>query len=189
MLVCIGGIAHGQEVWRGYPSPFGRAVARCIIPAAIGGTATVCSGATTALSDATTGGIWSSDNSGVATVNGSGVVTGVSAGSVVISYSTGAGCVAVKTVTVNAIPNVYTQSYDGRDWILDGSDGSNVGYELYVNGVYNLFLGTGRGGEVNVEIDWGSTGYSSWPSGDTLTMRAYITATGCGVFMNGVLTP
>src|SRR5690349_5995567 len=43
---------------------------------AITGTTSVCSGSTTTLSDATPGGVWSSNNTGVATVNASGVVTG-----------------------------------------------------------------------------------------------------------------
>ncbi len=67
---------------------------------AITGTMTVCTGATTALTDATTGGTWSSLNSSVATVASTGVVTGVSAGTAIISYNDGTTGSASTTVTV-----------------------------------------------------------------------------------------
>ena len=62
-------------------------------------TATVCTGATVNLTDATSGGTWSATN-GNATVSASGVVTGVNAGTVTISYIIGA-CFSTATVTVN----------------------------------------------------------------------------------------
>jgi len=50
-------------------------------PASIsGGTTAFCANTTTSLTDATTGGTWSSSNTGIAAVNTSGVVTGVSGG-------------------------------------------------------------------------------------------------------------
>ncbi len=48
----------------------------------------VCSGSTLALSNATSGGVWSSSNASVATVDAAtGIVTGVAGGSVTISYA------------------------------------------------------------------------------------------------------
>ena len=74
-------------------------------PTAILGTLTVCVGLTTSLSDATTGGTWSSSNTGVATIDvSSGLVTGVAEGTSVITYSLGDGCIATAIVTVNANP-------------------------------------------------------------------------------------
>lgn len=75
------------------------------LPSAItGATFIVCAASTIRLSDATTGGVWSSSNIGVATVVGAGPglgdVTGVSAGTAIITYSLGTGCTAVTTVTV-----------------------------------------------------------------------------------------
>jgi hypothetical protein len=62
---------------------------------------------TTTLSNATSGGVWSSANTAIATVDASGVVTGVSANSVNISYTiTNAfGCTAsaITTVQINPI--------------------------------------------------------------------------------------
>lgn len=72
-------------------------------PASITGTANVCPGTTTTLSTTTTGGSWSSANTATATVGSTGIVTGVAAGTVTISYTLN-GCSSVKTVTVNALP-------------------------------------------------------------------------------------
>jgi hypothetical protein len=54
--------------------------------AAITGATNVCSGLTTQLASATTGGTWSSSNTAVATVSATGGVTGVAAGSATITY-------------------------------------------------------------------------------------------------------
>ncbi|MGN6645509.1 MAG: Ig-like domain-containing protein, partial [Cytophaga sp.] len=75
----------------------------------ITGTLTVCVGSTTTLTgsgtpDATTP--WSSATTSVATVTSAGVVTGVSAGTSVITYKTSAGCIQTATVTVNQSPPV-----------------------------------------------------------------------------------
>ena len=82
----------------------------------ITGTATVCVGNSTQLSDAVSGGVWSSSNVSRATVDNTGFVTGVGAGSVTISYVVNNGCgiaTATRTVTVNATPTAtiaYTHS-------------------------------------------------------------------------------
>lgn len=79
--------------------------------AAITGASTLCTGATTTLADATTGGTWSSSNTAIATVSSAGVVTGVSAGSVSISYTVSSTCGSVsvgKVLTVSGTPYVAT---------------------------------------------------------------------------------
>ena len=78
-------------------------------PASISGTATVCTGATTSLSDSTTGGTWTSGNTSIATVGTTGIVTGVAAGTVNITYTVTSSCgsaYAIKAVTVTAAPTV-----------------------------------------------------------------------------------
>ncbi|RYD98009.1 MAG: T9SS type A sorting domain-containing protein [Sphingobacteriales bacterium] len=79
-------------------------------PAAITGTTNLCTGTTTTLSSATAGGNWTSSNTAVATVNGSGVVNGLSAGTSTITYtvSNAANCTAAvsTTVTVDILPTV-----------------------------------------------------------------------------------
>ena len=77
----------------------------------ITGTATVCAGLQTTLANTASGGVWSSGSTGVATVNGSGVVFAVSAGNAIISYTVSNYCNTVRatrTVTVNAQPNAGT---------------------------------------------------------------------------------
>ncbi len=72
-------------------------------PAAITGTPIVCMGSTTALTDATAGGTWSSVTTTVGTVDGIGNVTGIGAGTTTISYTVGT-CAAKQIVTVNSAP-------------------------------------------------------------------------------------
>ncbi|WGQ09342.1 Ig-like domain-containing protein [Pedobacter gandavensis] len=80
------------------------------VVAAITGTSTACIGKTTQLSSTTSGGVWSSGTPAVATINSSGLITGVTAGTSLITYTvTNAnGCVATQTatVTINDLPVV-----------------------------------------------------------------------------------
>jgi hypothetical protein len=77
------------------------------LPGVITGTMTVCNnGVTTTLYSGTGGGIWSSSNTTVATVGssvstGTGVVTGLVAGTTTISYTLPTGCARTAIVTVN----------------------------------------------------------------------------------------
>ena len=76
-----------------------------IVPG-ITGIFSVCGTNSTTLSDATTGGIWNSNPTSVATVgSSSGTVTGVSGGTATISYSAlpGSGCTVTHTFTVNPV--------------------------------------------------------------------------------------
>ncbi len=73
-------------------------------PGPVTGTATVCAGSTTPLSDASSGGVWTSSITPVATVGTGGIVTGVSLGTSIISYSYATGCAATQVVTVYPIP-------------------------------------------------------------------------------------
>lgn len=70
------------------------------LPANITGPSSVGLGLTTTLADGTPGGTWSSSNTGIATVNSAGVVTGRSVGSVTIFYTLSTGCAVATTVTV-----------------------------------------------------------------------------------------
>jgi trimeric autotransporter adhesin len=76
-------------------------------PSAVTGSTSVCMGGTTVLSDATTGGTWSSSNISVATVGTvTGVVSAVSAGTATITYAiaSGSGCRVTSPVTVWPVP-------------------------------------------------------------------------------------
>ncbi len=76
--------------------------------AAITGTSSVCSNGTSQMSNAILGGVWSLPNSTYATVNTTGLLSGVAAGSPTLSYSltSGAGCTSAATqvITINALP-------------------------------------------------------------------------------------
>ena len=76
------------------------------LPGVISGSLTVCKNLTTTLTCTPTGGTWASSNALAATVIGStGVVTGVNAGTSLVSYTTPmCGSSAAVTVTVNALP-------------------------------------------------------------------------------------
>jgi gliding motility-associated-like protein len=75
----------------------------------ITGTLSVCAGSTTQLTGSASAALttpWVSASTGFATVNVSGLVTGVSAGSSVITYSNSDGCSIPATITVKALPVV-----------------------------------------------------------------------------------
>ncbi|MES2701392.1 MAG: Ig-like domain-containing protein [Bacteroidota bacterium] len=75
-------------------------------PAVVVGTTIACVGGTSSLTDATAGGAWTSSTPAVATVNASGVVTAVAAGTAVISYTINS-CAATVIFTVNAAPGTF----------------------------------------------------------------------------------
>ena len=78
-------------------------------PTPITGLFSMCSGTGVNLTDGTTGGVWSSTNTNVATVNTTGGVSGfgLAGGISTISYAIGI-CSASATVTVNPIPSAIT---------------------------------------------------------------------------------
>jgi Zn-dependent metalloprotease len=111
-------------------------------PAAITGAANICIGGTATLADVTAGGAWISGGTLVASVGPTtGLVTGISAGTALISYSLGGGCIATTVATVNAFP-VATISPAGTSVICAGGSsvltaGAGVGftYQWKVGGI------------------------------------------------------
>jgi trimeric autotransporter adhesin len=76
-----------------------------------GGTSKICAGSTTNLTNTTSGGVWSSENTAIATISTSGVVRGIAPGTVNISYTVTGSCepvYATKTVTVTTTPAAIT---------------------------------------------------------------------------------
>ena len=87
-------------------------------PSAITGNTPVCVGNFITLASTPTGGTWTSNNTAVATVNVStGILLGVSAGTVVISYQLSSGCLATTIVTVNTNAEPIT----GTDSVCAGA--------------------------------------------------------------------
>ncbi len=74
-------------------------------PPAITGLTTICRAASATLSDAVTGGVWSSSNTTVVTITSvSGIMTGIVPGTSTISYTLSTGCAANRTVKINNCP-------------------------------------------------------------------------------------
>jgi hypothetical protein len=94
--------------------------------AAITGTTTFCKLGATTLANSSTGGTWSSASTDVATVDASsGVVTGVTAGTALITYTftNGGGCTnsISNTVTVTDLPTVASSVTATPSTVLSGS--------------------------------------------------------------------
>src|SRR5690606_23972814 len=88
----------------------------------IAGPSTVCIGSIIALTNAVGGGVWSVSPAGPATVSVLGVVAGLSAGVVTVSYTISTSCgpaAATAQVTVVAIPDAGTIS--GPDHVCTGA--------------------------------------------------------------------
>jgi uncharacterized protein YjdB len=122
-------------------------------PATTTGTNNICSGSVTALSNTTSGGTWSSSNTSVATVNSSGVVSGVAAGTPNISYTLSSGCSTVFQFTVNAMPAAIsgatsvceTQSITLSNTSIGGTWSASGGATIGSTGVVT---GTGAGSSI-----------------------------------------
>ena len=119
------------------------------LPGAIAGTLTTAVGASTTLSDAVSGGTWSSSNLAVATVNTTtGVVGGVAAGTTKITYTIPCGS-AYTTVTVTAVTRPRTG--------IQGQQSANAGLHVYPNpskGVLSITgaMSSAKTEDVQVEI-------------------------------------
>ena len=113
-----------------------------------------CIGSTSQLSDTTIGGVWSSSNTSVATISGTGLVTSISAGTTIITYTinTNAGC----SSSVNTTFNVGTPTT-----ITSSTPASRCG-----NGTLTLGAGTSAG-----TINWyaAATGGTSLGTGTAFT--------------------
>ncbi len=110
------GNSTGDRVGRTFPLNVSELTAPTTAP--ITGTTSICVGGTTNLSDATAGGTWTSASTSIATISSSGVVTGLSAGSAVISYTASSGTVTT-TITVN--PVVTAGTISGTSSVCIGS--------------------------------------------------------------------
>ena len=79
------------------------------------GSTTLCVGATTTVANVLAGGTWYSSNPSIATVDVSGNVTALGAGTAVISYFNGCGAAATTTFTVNPVPTVASVTPSATD--------------------------------------------------------------------------
>ena len=92
-------------------------------PAAITGSTSVCVGSTIALSDATSGGVWTSSATATATVSSTGVVTGISVGSVNITYTVTGTCGSGYVIhAVSVTSTVSAGTISGPTTVVAGSN-------------------------------------------------------------------
>jgi uncharacterized protein YjdB len=133
-------------------------------PAPITGASNVCLGATTALTDTTSGGHWVS-GSAVATVgSATGIVTGVAGGSSTISYILPSGCLSTTSVTVapSAITGLATVA-NGKTITLTnatagGAWGSSNTAVATVGATTGVVTGVGQGtATITYEVSGGCT--------------------------------
>ncbi len=171
-----------------YMLPAGCFVTRAItvnpLPASIGGVPVVCVNATTNLTNATSGGIWSSSNIGVATIGSTtGIVTGITAGNPTFTYTLPTGCFVTIAGTVNPLPLSYSLTGGGAycaggSGLTVGLSGSNTGinYQLLLSGspVGGPTAGTGS-----------ALSFGAQTAAGTYTVQATNTTTGCSVLMTG----
>jgi hypothetical protein len=95
------------------------------VPANISGDDLLCAGGTSQLTALPTGGSWTSLNTSVATVNSTGLVTGVSAGSTTIRYVVanggGAADSATLAITVHPIPTITLTGGTQNQTVCEGT--------------------------------------------------------------------
>jgi Secretion system C-terminal sorting domain len=153
----------------------------------ISGPPAVCTGSTVTLTDATSGGVWSSSNA-LAIVM-AGVVTGVTSGMDTIGYAVTNVCgtaTATHVVTINPLPTPWYMT-GGGSFCMGGS-GLHLGLGGSVAGTdYQLYLGgTAMGSPVpgtGSAIDFGV-----FTAAGVYTATALNTTTTCSNNMNGADT-
>ena len=118
-------------------------------PTAISGAATICLGANSLYTNGVTGGSWSSSDATVASVGAStGLVSGINAGSAMITYVLSSGCSATQMVSVSPAPSVIT----GASVVCAGST------ENLINAVSGGIWSTGSPAIATVAVGGGVTG-------------------------------
>jgi uncharacterized protein YjdB len=140
--------------------------------ATIEGNSTVCKTGSLVLSNGTTGGVWSSDNTGVIMIDGSnGTVTLKSSGTATVSYVVSNGCGTTKVdkqITVTDVPSVAT--IEGNSTVC--KTGSLVLSNATTGGVWS----SDNTGVIMID---GSNGTVTLKSSGTATV-SYVGSNGCG---------
>jgi hypothetical protein len=89
------------------------------VDSVIHGAKSVCVGSTIGLSDLTSGGVWSSSNTSVATISSTGVVTGVTTGTSIISYTVTGACGSTSAhTTISVISTVSAGTITGTTTLM-----------------------------------------------------------------------
>ena len=143
----------------------------------LSGTQGICKGSSTTFVSTVAGGTWSSSNTSIATVNSSGLITGINSGTATIIYTvaSSAGCASVsasRSVTVS-MPNAGTLA--GTQAICKGSTST---FKSTIAG------GTWISSNTSIASINSSTGLISGLSAGTATMTYTVKGTGvCSTYM------
>ena len=131
---------------------------------------TICQNSSTLFSNAVSGGIWSSDDESVATVNASGTVTGVAQGNAFINYKTTdptTGCFSVRGELVYVNPTPIISSYS--DVVCSGATYSIVPAGSVPAGTtFNWAMPTNNGAQVGDLTGMAAAGTSTQPNVNAL---------------------
>lgn len=153
------------------------------VPPAISGTTDVCPGQTTALSNGTPGGVWTSLSPATASIVASGasagLVTGVIPGTAVIKYTTPAGCIVYTLFTVNPLPEAIVGENEycagAKDTLFNATPGGTW---------------SSVGGVATIASTSGIMSISATPTSTvTGTVRYTVTSTGCAITKSFVVNP
>ena len=127
-------------------------------------------------------GSWSSGDANVATVSSGGLVTGVAAGSVTITYTVSGtgGCSDASTTYTITVTDGYVTSGSGGDWSSTDTWSGNV--------VPPADADVTISHDVNVDINTNDVNDITIDNGATLTIGAYILEASGTVDVNGTLT-
>ena len=153
---------------------------------AIGGANGVCVNSTIALTETTPGGTWGTADGAIATVDGSGNVTGVADGTVTISYSVtnGNGCTTIvnKTINVHALPVVPAITVNAPATSFDVCVSSNITLSDATSG------GTWSSSATGIATINASTGLVTGIADGTATISYIVTdANGCSTTVTQVV--
>ena len=146
------------------------------IAGTITGTTTVCQGSSTTLSDGSSGGVWSTSNAAVASINASGMVTGVSGGTATITYSVTNGCgTATTTTSVTVTSSPSAGSITGTTTFCQGTSST------LSDGVSGGTWSSANGSIASVNASGVVTGISAGT-----TSISYTVVTSCGTAATGI---
>ena len=152
--------------------------------AAISGASSVCAGSDITLADATPGGTWSSSDNTLATVNSTGVVHGLAAGSPTISYAVTNSCgttTVTYPITVNPLPNAGVIAIGPR--ILCRSTPTTFTSSGDAGGSWSISSGTWATINSSTGVVTGVTSSNTLPHTATITYTV-TSPHGCGSAYN-----
>ncbi len=165
----------------------------------------ICNGSSSQMSSATSGGVWSSGNNAIATINATGLVNAVSVGTVAIFYkvtnANGCSSTVTKPLSVQAAPSNPSVSNNGPTTFCEGgsvylNSSATSGNQWYKNNILmdgetdqSLFVKTSGNYSVTVTNNNGCISNGS-SSPTTVTVNALpnkptITSTGSTIICAG----